>query len=82
MDIPSDWTVRDNRLTRTFAFDNFVQAFAFCTQIALLAEKEQHHPKLTLTYQQVELELTTHDANDQVTELDRSFASAVNRLFN
>ncbi len=49
-------------ITRTFLFADFVQAFAFMTQLALIAEKKNHHPEWFNVYNRVDITLTTHDA--------------------
>jgi 4a-hydroxytetrahydrobiopterin dehydratase len=38
------WTEQDNKLTKTFKFADFQEAFAFMTRVAFLAEKHNHHP--------------------------------------
>ncbi|HAO53455.1 MAG TPA: 4a-hydroxytetrahydrobiopterin dehydratase, partial [Gammaproteobacteria bacterium] len=40
-----DWTILDEKLHRVFILDNFVQAFGFMTQVAIVAEKMNHHPE-------------------------------------
>ena len=54
---------RGGTITREFTFDDFVHAFAFMTQVALLAEKANHHPEWSNVYGRVTIVLTTHDAN-------------------
>ena len=49
-------------ITREFTFENFSGAFDFMTQIALYAEREDHHPEWFNVYSRVEITLTTHDA--------------------
>ncbi|WBO21068.1 4a-hydroxytetrahydrobiopterin dehydratase [Sphingomonas abietis] len=49
-------------LTKRFTFDDFVGAFGFMTQVALLAEKADHHPEWSNVYNRVDILLTTHDA--------------------
>lgn len=74
------WTSENNRLTRTFVFDNFVQAFAFMTKVALVAEKMNHHPYWINVYNRVEIQLSTHDAGDVITEKDKLFAEAIDKI--
>lgn len=55
------WRYEDQALRRTFSFDDFVQAFGFLAQVALLAEQANHHPEIRNVYGRVELALSTHD---------------------
>ena len=55
------WRYEDQALRRTFSFDDFVQAFGFLAQVALLAEQANHHPEIRNVYSRVELALSTHD---------------------
>jgi 4a-hydroxytetrahydrobiopterin dehydratase len=57
----SEDTKRD-AITKTFVFANFVEAFGFMTQAALVAERMDHHPEWSNVYKTVNVLLTTHDA--------------------
>lgn len=74
------WEEVDNRLTKTFKFRDFNEAFGFITRVALIAEKLDHHPTWTNTWNTVSFELTTHDAGHKVTDRDRKLAEAIDRL--
>jgi 4a-hydroxytetrahydrobiopterin dehydratase len=74
------WKEENNRLKRTFTFKNFSEAFAFMTQVALLAEKMDHHPDWSNVWNKVEITLTTHDAGNTVTEKDRKLAASIDQL--
>jgi 4a-hydroxytetrahydrobiopterin dehydratase len=74
------WKEEDNKLKRTFEFDNFVQAFGFMTKVAFLAEKMDHHPNWSNVYNQVVIELSTHDQGNIVTDKDRALAAAIDEL--
>jgi 4a-hydroxytetrahydrobiopterin dehydratase len=74
------WTEENNALNRTFTFKNFSEAFAFMTRVALIAEKMDHHPTWSNTYNKVEIKLNTHDAGDTVTDKDRKLASAIDKI--
>jgi 4a-hydroxytetrahydrobiopterin dehydratase len=74
------WVEANNRLTRTFRFKNFTEAFAFMTKVALVSEKMDHHPFWTNVYNTVTIELNTHDAGDIVTEKDHALAKAIDQL--
>ena len=75
------WKEENNRLVRTFKFKDFKEAFGFMTQVALVAEKMDHHPNWSNVYNTVTIELTTHDAGNVVTEKDRKLAKAIDQLF-
>lgn len=64
---------------RTFEFGDFSQAFAFMTQVALVAEKMDHHPEWSNVYNKVQIELTTHDA-DGLSMLDMKMARTIEEL--
>lgn len=74
------WTEADNKLSRTFSFKDFSEAFAFMTRVALEAEKLDHHPNWSNVYNRVTIELTTHSAGNTVTELDRKLAQKIDAL--
>jgi 4a-hydroxytetrahydrobiopterin dehydratase len=74
------WTENNNKLYRKFSFKDFSAAFAFMTRVALAAEKMNHHPNWSNSYNTVEIELSTHDAGDIVTEKDRQLARKIDAL--
>ncbi|UCI20290.1 4a-hydroxytetrahydrobiopterin dehydratase [Mesorhizobium sp. B2-1-8] len=65
---------------RIFTFNNFSEAFAFMTRVALAAEKMDHHPDWSNVYKTVDVTLNTHDAGG-VTALDIELAKKMNRYF-
>jgi 4a-hydroxytetrahydrobiopterin dehydratase len=75
-----EWKTENNRLKNSFRFEDFNEAFGFMTRVALIAEKMNHHPTWTNTYNTVSFELSTHDAGDVVTEKDRKLAKAIDAL--
>jgi 4a-hydroxytetrahydrobiopterin dehydratase len=76
------WIEKDDKLFGTFEFNDFVQAFAFMTQVALIAEKMNHHPDWSNIYNKVEIRLSTHDAGNIVTTVDREMAAIIESLYN
>ncbi|MBV6641880.1 MAG: 4a-hydroxytetrahydrobiopterin dehydratase [Cyclobacteriaceae bacterium] len=74
------WKQEDDKLTRTIEFDDFVSAFGFMTKVAIIAEKMNHHPNWSNSYNKVTFELSTHDVGGKVTERDRNLASAIDKL--
>ena len=59
-----DWALEPLRdaIRRRYTFVDFGAAFSFMTQVALFAEKHNHHPEWTNVYNTVDILLTTHDA--------------------
>ncbi|MBF02866.1 MAG: 4a-hydroxytetrahydrobiopterin dehydratase [Flavobacterium sp.] len=74
------WKENNNSLQQSFEFKNFMEAFAFMTKVAFLAEKMNHHPEWKNVYNKVDITLTTHDAGNTVTEKDRKLAEQINQL--
>ncbi len=75
------WKEEHDQLKATFAFENFVQAFAFMTEVAFHAEKQGHHPNWSNVYNTVEFALNTHDAGGKVTDKDRKLAKAIDGVY-
>jgi len=75
------WTLRDDAsgIYRSFRFADFSEAFAFMTRVALIAEKDNHHPEWSNVYNRVEITLTTHDAQG-LSQRDVNMAWAIDRL--
>lgn len=76
----SSWTVVENKLSRTFKFANFIEAFAFMTKVAMIAERLDHHPEWFNVYNRVEVMLTTHNAGNTITELDIELARQIDSV--
>lgn len=74
------WQEENNALYRRFQFKDFSEAFAFMTRVAILAEKHNHHPRLTNVWNTVEVWLNTHDAGNIVTDKDRALAKDIDAL--
>ena len=77
-DLP-DWQLVDGKLHREFKFADFVSAFGFMTQAAIVAETMNHHPEWFNVYNRVTVDLTTHDAGG-LTELDLQLAARMNQI--
>ena len=67
---------RRDAIVKTFRFAGFGAAFGFMTQVAIAAEKADHHPEWSNVYDRVEILLTTHDA-DGLTARDVELARAI-----
>ena len=73
------WTVVEDKLHRGYVFRDFVQAFGFMAQAALLAERAGHHPEWCNVYNKVVVDLTTHEA-DGITHKDFELARKMEQL--
>jgi len=75
----SHWEERDDCLRREFGFADFAVAFAFMTQVAEVAEEQDHHPDWSNSWNRVVIELRSHDVG-AVTDRDRRLAEAIDRI--
>ena len=74
------WRETNGGLLLDLVFPDFKEAFRFMTDVAELAESQNHHPEWSNVYNRVSIRLTTHDAGNQVTDKDRTLADAIARL--
>lgn len=81
LDSLPDWDYDEGRdaITRTIVFTDFAEAFGFMTQVALIAERADHHPEWTNVWNRVEITLTTHDAGG-LSERDVELAAAIDAI--
>ena len=75
-----EWSLQKDEIKRDFKFKSFVEAFSFMTSVALKAEKLNHHPDWSNSYNKVTVVLTTHDANG-LTQLDFDLAGSIDQIF-
>ncbi|MBF8963292.1 4a-hydroxytetrahydrobiopterin dehydratase [Pontibacter sp. FD36] len=75
------WKETEDKLTRSFEFKDFRAAMAFMNQVADVAEELNHHPWWSNVYNKVEIELTTHDASNTVTDKDVELARRIDQLY-
>ncbi|MEX1192324.1 MAG: 4a-hydroxytetrahydrobiopterin dehydratase [Brumimicrobium sp.] len=76
-----NWKEENNKLKKEFKFDDFKQALAFTNKVGEIAETKQHHPDIILhDYNQVRIEVTTHDEGMKVTEKDHKFVEDVEKI--
>ena len=75
-----NWEIHNNSLVRQFEFKNFIEAWAFMNKVALLAEKVNHHPDWSNSYNRVEIKLCTHSEGSTITEKDKKLAAAINKV--
>jgi 4a-hydroxytetrahydrobiopterin dehydratase len=73
------WTLREGALHRDFAFADFGQAFAFMTRVALAAEKANHHPDWSNSWNKVSIDLSSHDVKG-LSRRDFDLAAAIDAM--
>lgn len=76
-DVPG-WELAGGKLHRTLEFANFTEAFGFMAMVALIAEKRNHHPDWSNSWNKVVIDLVNHDAGG-VTAKDFELAAAINK---
>lgn len=76
LDAPEGWAVSGGALRQEFVFDDFAQAWAFMTRVADAAERLDHHPDWSNSWNRVVIELTSHDV-DRITARDVRLAQAI-----
>jgi 4a-hydroxytetrahydrobiopterin dehydratase len=69
----------DDALERTFELPSFAEAIAFVNRLAELAERENHHPDIAISYRKVTVRWTTHSAGG-ITDRDRALATETDTL--
>ncbi len=79
-ELGSDWQlVEDHHLTKTYRFPDFEQALAFTNRVGALAEEQNHHPDIALSWGRVSVTIWTHKI-DGLTESDFVFAAKTDGL--
>ena len=73
------WIEKDNSLYRKFEFANFAEAFEFTTKVATVAERQNHHPDWSISWNIVEISLCSHDKGT-ITQRDHELANAIDEL--
>ena len=81
LDALPDWDYDEGRdaISRSIVFTDFAEAFGFMTQVALIAERADHHPEWKNVWNRVEITLTTHDAGG-LSERDIDLATAIDSI--
>ena len=76
-----NWKEADNALNTSLIFKDFSSAWAFMTEVAIAAEKMNHHPSWSNVYNRVDIQLNTHDAGNTVTDKDRKLAKRIEEIY-
>jgi 4a-hydroxytetrahydrobiopterin dehydratase len=74
------WNETNGALHAELTFADFAEAFSFMTRVGLIAQEQQHHPDMAISWNKVTITITTHDAGNTVTDKDRTLADAIEAL--
>ncbi len=80
-DLDSEWKIKGDFISKEIQFKDFIQAFAFMTSVAMVAEKMNHHPNWGNVYNNVNISLSTHSAGG-LTDKDFSLAKEIDQIQN
>lgn len=76
----SGWEEKNNFLCKTFEFKTYLKTISFVNAIAWEANRANHHPELTVTFNKCIVRLNTHDEGDTITQKDYSLAKTIDGL--
>jgi 4a-hydroxytetrahydrobiopterin dehydratase len=74
------WALSNNKLWKTFSFNDYAEAMEFANAVARIAHKLDHHPDMLVQYGRVTLTTSTHDAGNKVTQKDFKLAAEVEAI--
>lgn len=78
--LPEEWDREGDEIVRTYEFDSYLDGVGFAAGAGGLAEEAWHHPEVTITWGEVEVRLTTHDAGG-ITEKDITIAERFDEIY-
>ena len=78
--IPEGWERDGDEIVRVYEFDSYLDGVGFAAGAGGVAEEAWHHPEMTITWGEVEIRLTTHDAGG-LTEKDMALAERFNEIY-
>ena len=75
------WKLANNKLTRTFEFQDFVHSLSFVNSLVAYFETVDHHPDVHIAYTEVTFELTRYDLGGKVTDRDVEVAKKISSMY-
>lgn len=76
----STWEQKADGLTKIFNFKTYVETFGFASQIALVAQRLNHHPVMLIEYNRIVVKSSTHDEGNKITDRDHKLAKAIDEI--
>ena len=77
----SGWKLAQNKLSRTFEFQDFVHSLSFVNSLVAYFETVDHHPDVRIAYGEVTCELTRYELGGKVTDRDVEVAKKISSLY-
>jgi 4a-hydroxytetrahydrobiopterin dehydratase len=77
--LPDGWDREDDEIVRIFEFDSYLDGVGFAAGVGGIAEDAWHHPEIIITWCEVEVRFTTHEAGG-ITEKDLALAERLNEI--
>jgi len=74
-----NWEEVSGKLIKTFYFKNYTEVMSFTNEVMKIANKQNHHPDMTVHYDNVKLSITDHDKG-KVSDKCHKFANEVNKI--
>ena len=74
------WEESNNKLRKEFKLKDFIESAAFITKVAIVSEKNNHHPEIYNIYNKVIIDLCTHDKENQITSKDYNLAKEIDKI--
>ena len=74
------WIEEDNKLQRVLEFRDFHESLDFINKLSVICESMNHHPEINWVYNKIKITLSTHDADDRITDLDYQLANEINDI--
>ncbi len=75
------WTLANDKLVRTFEFQDFIASLAFVNSLVAYFETVDHHPDVHIAYGEVTFELTRYDLGGKVTDRDVEVAKKISSQY-
>ena len=76
-----DWSIVNNRLHKTFEFNDFASMFAFMFKVAEIAQTINHHPNMTSTWNTLTIEISTWSLGNVISNQDVKLAKSIEQIY-
>lgn len=78
----SEWVFKDDKISKTYKFKDFMDSLGFVIELAPYFEKMDHHADVSIMYSRVRFELNRFDVGGKVTDLDLTVAREIEKHYN